>query len=81
MVRFIVISIVVWLVLRVVFRKLFTALGGSRRNAGRISGPPLLVEDPVCKLNIPVHDALSVKESHGTVYFCSPQCRDTYLAL
>nr|WP_320011045.1 YHS domain-containing protein [uncultured Desulfobulbus sp.] len=38
----------------------------------------VLVEDPVCHLLIPKHQALRLRQDGKTYYFCSEQCCDQF---
>mgnify|MGYP003584158026 CR=1 FL=1 len=38
----------------------------------------VLVEDPVCHVLVPQHQALQLRRDGVTYYFCSEQCCDTF---
>jgi len=38
----------------------------------------VLVEDPVCHVLIPKHQALRLRQGEKTYYFCSEQCCDQF---
>ena len=40
----------------------------------------ILVEDPVCHLLVPKHQALRLRVDGATYYFCSEQCCDHFAA-
>ena len=40
----------------------------------------VLVEDPVCHVLVPKHQALRLRRDGVTYYFCSEQCCDTFAA-
>ena len=40
----------------------------------------LMVKDPHCQTYVPKRDAVSVRHRGETLYFCSDECRDAYLA-
>ena len=40
----------------------------------------ILVEDPVCHLLVPKHQALRLRKDGVTYYFCSEQCCDQFAA-
>lgn len=40
----------------------------------------VLVEDPVCHILVPKHQALRLRRDGVTYYFCSEQCCDTFAA-
>jgi len=40
----------------------------------------LMVKDPHCKTYIPKRDSVRVRHQGETLYFCSNECRDAYLA-
>jgi len=74
----------------VILRGRFDAAARKRAGAGggRTGGEPprperedtaeVTVEDPVCGSFVPVSAALSTSTPQGTVYFCSPECRDKF---
>jgi len=39
----------------------------------------LMVKDPNCQTYIPRRDAVQAEQNGETYYFCSRECRDTYL--
>jgi YHS domain-containing protein len=39
-----------------------------------------LVRDPMCGMHVAEDLAIAVRTSSEVVYFCSPECRDKYLA-
>jgi len=41
-------------------------------------GPEQLVQDPVCKLNLPRSQATSYDSDGEVLYFCSKRCKDIY---
>ena len=41
----------------------------------------VLVEDPVCHVLIPKHQALRLRKDGVTYYFCSEQCCDQFTAI
>lgn len=38
-----------------------------------------LIKDPICGIYVDKESALKIKDSSGTYYFCSYDCRDKYL--
>ena len=39
-----------------------------------------MVQDPVCKVYLPKRQALELKDNKGgLLYFCSPQCRESFI--
>ena len=59
---------------------------GRRKNSEALSQEPphdadpqdILVEDPVCHVLIPKHQALRLRRDGVTYYFCSEQCCDQF---
>jgi YHS domain-containing protein len=52
--------------------------GGRGRASAQIDD--LMVQDLNCQTYIPKRDAVLVEQGGQTYYFCSPECRDAYLA-
>jgi len=50
------------------------ATSRRQRAAHRDSGPPALVEDPVCKVLLPKEDAVACEVKGEMIYFCSDRC-------
>jgi YHS domain-containing protein len=46
--------------------------------AGDLDPQDVLVEDPVCHVLIPKHQALRVRRDGVTYYFCSERCCDQF---
>jgi len=55
-----------------------TNLSGGRGEADQIDN--LMVQDLNCQTYISKRDAIQAVQNGRTLYFCSTQCRDTYLA-
>jgi YHS domain-containing protein len=75
-----------FLFLRSVLRSLFA---GFRKRTPRTGPPPAanpartggtLHKDPVCGTYVSDDSAIAQVVGGQTVYFCSPECRDTYVA-
>ncbi len=49
---------------------------GARRQA---ENDDLMVKDPNCRTYIPKREAIQAHQKGETLYFCSAECRDTYL--
>lgn len=82
MLRFLIVSILVIVVARAMWRLLDGIIEGA---AGRpAAGPPQrgvrMVRDPVCGTFVVPTQALTVTEGKQQLYFCSPRCRDAYRA-
>jgi YHS domain-containing protein len=58
--------------------------GGKKRvgkaDNSRPSRHDVLVEDPVCKVCVPKKQAVVLKEDDKTIYFCSLECREKFIA-
>ncbi len=75
-----------FVILAFLFYLLFRLLTGGKRKVKQTgnSGPPshdVLVEDPVCKVCVPMKQAVVLKEAGKTTYFCSSECREKFIAL
>ena len=73
------------LILGFLFYLLFRLLTGGKKRVEKTdnSGPPshdVLVEDPVCKVCVPKQQAVVLKEDDETIYFCSLECREKFIA-
>lgn len=63
------------------------AAGGNRKNSEAASQEPshdadpqdVLVEDPVCHVLLPKHQALRLRRDGVTYYFCSEHCCDQFV--
>lgn len=55
-----------------------TNIPGGSREADQIDN--LMVQDPNCQTYISKRDAIQTAANGRTLYFCSTQCRDAYLA-
>jgi len=82
MTRFIVLSLLFYLLYRLLF-------GGGRKKTvppwrdGAGQEPPaqdVLVEDPVCHVYIPQGQAVTCRQDGRTYYFCGEKCRSTFLS-
>lgn len=77
--------IIILALLGYLFYKLLTAGLKEKNEAhpGRFAAAPpaqdVLVEDPVCKVYIPMGQGLSVVADGQRHYFCSEQCRRAFL--
>jgi len=40
----------------------------------------ILVEDPVCHTYVPKAHAISLRDTHQTIYFCSKKCYEAFLS-
>jgi len=60
--------------------------GGEHRHSSQSppAGPPAhgvqMARDPICGTYVVPERALSIRDAHGLVYFCSDACRDRYRA-
>jgi len=89
MFRFIVISLILTIVLRVITSTYSAFMEGLRGpgNAGprarrRSPAPDAvhMVRDPVCGTFVVPERAVSIADGRSRVYFCSEKCRDAYRA-
>ena len=55
-----------------------TNIPGGSRETDQIDN--LMVQDPKCQTYISQRDAIQATADGQTLYFCSTQCRDAYLA-
>ncbi len=74
-----------FVILACLFYLLFRLLTGGKKKVEKTgnSGPPshdVLVEDPICKVCVPMKQALVLKENGKKTYFCSPECREKFIA-
>ncbi len=72
------------LILAFLFYLLFRLLTGGRKKVegrGQAASPvhDVLVEDPVCKVCVPMKQAVVLKEDGETIYFCSVECREKFI--
>jgi YHS domain-containing protein len=79
------IRLILIVILFLLLKRLWDSLSGAVRKEGGLpprseSSPQALVHDPECGLHLPLGDALTVYHERGTLYFCSRECRDAYLA-
>lgn len=73
------------LILGFLFYLLYRFLTGGKKQVrkGGQTEPPVhdvLVEDPVCKVCVPRKQAVVLKEADETIYFCSTECREKFIA-
>ena len=85
MIRVLLLGILLLLVARGFWRLIdgiIEAGGGLPRDRRRRVSPPAakLVRDPVCGTHVATASALTARAHGGTHYFCSEDCRRTFLA-
>ena len=82
MLRFLIVSILVVVVIRALWRLLEGVIEGIVGRPG--SRPPQvgvrMVRDPVCGTFVVPAQALTLTEGKQHLYFCSTRCRDAYRA-
>jgi YHS domain-containing protein len=70
----------------VLYRALKSWLGNPGPNLEKSGyGPPsqmddVMIKDPVCGIYFPQRDGVILKATEEVLYFCSNECRDSYLA-
>ena len=74
-----------FLILAFLFYLLYRLLtGGAKRvkkaNNSGTQTHDVLVEDPICKVCVPKKQAVVLNEDGKTIYFCSPECREKFIA-
>jgi YHS domain-containing protein len=55
-----------------------TTAGASAAQGSKPGGPPAIVRDPVCGLELPWSRSISLRVGGDTFYFCSDACRALY---
>ena len=90
MFRFIIVSLILTIALRIVLSTYSAFLeglhgagsgAGRRATRGQPSAEPVhMVRDPVCGTFVVPERAVSVADGRARVYFCSEKCRDAYRA-
>ena len=90
MLRFIVVSLILTILLRLIsstYAAFMDGLHGARgrhRDASRPSSRDQqavhMARDPVCGTFVVPERAVSIADGHSRVYFCSERCRDAYRA-
>ena len=75
------------IILFLLFYLLFRLLVGSKKKGaakksggGTMPAQDILVEDPVCKVCIPKKQAMTLQDDGKIIYFCSPECREKFIA-
>jgi YHS domain-containing protein len=53
---------------------------GAAGPAQRSSSPTMLRQDPVCGTYVAIDSSLKTIKNGEVIHFCSPECRDKYLA-
>lgn len=75
--RILIIGLLVYLLYRLL-------TGPKKRGAKGGTAVPrphdVLVEDPICKVCIPMKQAVILKDAGKTTYFCSRECREKFIA-
>ena len=77
--RFLIISIVIWLVLTVLRLIVGKSARSSHRDGNIGTASKDTVKDPVCGMYMDRRLAIQVKGREGDVFFCSEECRERYL--
>jgi len=71
-------------VIRLISRLLFRSRSATRRGTAPPQTPErsggTLVRDPQCGTYIPESRAIQARTGNRVLFFCSPACRDAYLA-
>ncbi|MEN8136469.1 MAG: TRASH domain protein [Thermodesulfobacteriota bacterium] len=79
-------SPVKFVILLCLFYLLFRLLTGGKKKVKRTGNSgsashDVLVEDPICKVCVPMKQAVVLKEEGKTIYFCSLECREKFIAI
>ena len=90
MLRFIVVSLILTILLRLISSTYSAFMAGlrgpgdavprQRRRGSPAPGAVQMVRDPVCGTFVVPERAVSIADGHARVYFCSDRCRDAYRA-
>ncbi len=82
MIRLIFIIAAFYFVTRVLKSFFKTSLTGNRsvKDNDLAKIDDVMIKDPVCNVYFPKRDGVLLKEKGKKIYFCSSECRDTYLA-
>ncbi|MGD9947249.1 MAG: YHS domain-containing protein [Desulfobulbus sp.] len=78
-IRLLVLAILVYVGWRMLRRSNTTAKSPAPPESSHETNPQdVLVEDPVCHVLIPKHQALRLRKDGVTYYFCSERCCDQF---
>ena len=78
LIRLAILVAVLYILYRVFFRK--RPDQRSQEPARNVPREDVLVQDPWCKTFLPKGQALEVQSQEQVLHFCSPECRDRFLA-
>ena len=76
--RLLLIALIIWLLYRLV-ANWFKKPDKAKKNEAEPDSPQEMVQDPVCKMYLPRHQALELKKDGREYYFCNEQCRNKFL--
>jgi uncharacterized protein len=81
------IRLLIYIVLGIVLYRAAKLLFGQSRNTGRPGRgdaeepvDDVMIQDPQCGVYFPQNKAVVLKAGGRTLYFCSEECRERYLA-
>lgn len=78
LIRFFILALVCYIAWRVICNKLLHKRSRGNEQRGNSGLQDILVEDPVCHVLVPKHQALRLRKDGVTYYFCSEQCCDQF---
>jgi uncharacterized protein len=81
------IRLLIYIALGIVLYRAAKSLFGQSQNRGRSGGggvgepvDDVMIQDPQCGVYFPQSRAVVLHKGGQTLYFCSEECRDRYLA-
>ncbi len=82
MIRFIFIIAAIYFVTRFLksFLKNSQSGNASLKDNSLVKIDDVMIKDPVCNVYFPKRDGVHVKIKGKHIYFCSSECKDTYMA-
>lgn len=77
-IRFFIFALLLYVAWRVICNKVLKKRSrvNEQNDSSRLQD--ILVEDPVCHVLVPKHEALRLRKDGVTYYFCSEQCCDQF---
>lgn len=77
--RLLILAAIAYIIYRLVWRKKRPSEGGGP-SLQKGSKEDVLVKDPWCHVYVPKEQAVSLVHKGETLFFCSTECRDRFLA-